>query len=106
MSQLDRGLCLSPQRLRGHKALEVKRLFPREHVIHSPAQLMGEDGQRFGFAVFVFEFGKVRFSWVALPDKEDRRFRKRPAEMDVADLLPEVPSRLPPDSFAHFTKRQ
>lgn len=39
MGQLDRGLCLSPQRLRGHKALEVKGLFPREQVVHGPAQL-------------------------------------------------------------------
>ena len=56
VGQLDRRLCLSPQRLRGDKALKIKRLFPREHVIHGPAQLMGEYGQRFGFAVFVFEF--------------------------------------------------
>jgi hypothetical protein len=45
MSQLDRGLCLSPQWLRGHKAIEIKRLFPREHVIHGSTQLMGERGQ-------------------------------------------------------------
>jgi hypothetical protein len=48
MSQLDRGLGLSPQRLRGHKAGEINRVFPREHVIHGPTQLMGEYGQRFG----------------------------------------------------------
>jgi hypothetical protein len=37
MSQLGHGLCLSPQRLRGHKALEIKGLFPRKHVVHGPA---------------------------------------------------------------------
>src|SRR5262249_39223973 len=47
-SQLGSGLCLSPQRLRGDKAIEVKRLFPREHAVHSPTQLMREHGQRFG----------------------------------------------------------
>ena len=31
MSQLDGGLCLSPQRLRSHKTLKIKRVFPREH---------------------------------------------------------------------------
>ncbi len=61
VGQLDGGLGLSPQRLRGDKALEVKRVFPREHVVHGPAQLVGEHGERFGFAVFVFEFRKILF---------------------------------------------
>ena len=34
VGQLDDGLPLSPQRLRGDKTLEIKRLFAREHVIH------------------------------------------------------------------------
>ena len=79
MSQLDRGLCLSPQRLRSHKAIEIKRLFPREHVIHGPAQLMGEYGQRFGLTVFVFKFGKIRFSRLTLADEEHGGFGKGPA---------------------------
>ena len=54
MSQLGQGLCLSPQRLRSHKAVEIKRLFPREHVIHGAAELVREYRERFGFAVFVF----------------------------------------------------
>jgi len=52
-------LHLSPQRLRGDKALEIKRLFPREHVVHGPAQLVGEYGERFRFAVFMFQFRKI-----------------------------------------------
>jgi len=79
VSQLGGGLCLSPQRLRSHKALEIKRVFPREHVIHSPAQLMGEHGQRFGFAVFLFEFGEILFPQLVLAYEEDRGFRKGPA---------------------------
>ena len=79
VGQLDGGLRLSPQRLRGDKALEVKRLFPREHVVHGPAQLVSEHGQRFGFAVFVFEFSKVLFARLTLADEEDRGFGKRPA---------------------------
>ena len=61
MSQLGGGLRLSPQGLHGNKALEVKHLFPREHVVHRTAQLVGEDSERLGFTVFAFEFGKVRF---------------------------------------------
>jgi len=46
---VDRGLRLSPQRLRGQQAIEVKGLFPREHVSTRPAQLVREYGERFGF---------------------------------------------------------
>ena len=62
VGQLGSRLPLSPQRLRRNKTLEVKRLFPREHVIHRSAQLVCEYGQRFGFAVFVFQFRKVVFA--------------------------------------------
>ena len=87
MGQLDDGLRLSPQRLRGHKACEVKRLFPREHVIHGPAQLVGEHGQRLGFAVFVFEFNKILFAWLTLTDEEHGGFGTGPAQRDGADLF-------------------
>ena len=59
MGQLDGGIGLSPQRLRGHKTREVKRVFPRAHVVHGPAELVGEHGQGFGFAVLVCQFGKI-----------------------------------------------
>ena len=54
VGQLGRRLHLSPQRLRGHKASEIKRWFPREQVVHSTGQLVREYGQGFGFAGFVF----------------------------------------------------
>ena len=87
IGQLDDRLRLSPQRLRGHKAIQIKRLFPREHVVHGPAQLVGEHGQRFGFAVFVCKCGAILFPWLTLADEEDGGFGKRPAEMDVANLF-------------------
>ena len=87
VGQLDHGLRLSPQRLRGHKALEIKGLFPREQVIHGAPQLRCKYRERFGFAVFVFEFGKIRFPRLTLADEEHGGFGKRPAEMDVADLF-------------------
>ena len=68
VGQLDRRLGLSPQRLRGDKALQIKPLFPREQVIHGPAQLVGEDRERFGFAVLVFKCGEIRLPRLTLPD--------------------------------------
>jgi hypothetical protein len=59
VGQLDGGLRLPPQRLRGDKAIKVKGLFAREHVVHRPAQLVREHGQRFSFAVFVCQFRKI-----------------------------------------------
>ena len=94
MSQLGDGLCLSPQRLRGHKAVESKRVFPREHVIHGAPQLVGEHSERFGFAVFVFEFGKIRFPRLTLADEEHGGFGKGPAQMNIANLFARRPESL------------
>jgi len=67
VGQLGGRLPLSPQRLRRNKTLEVKRLFPREQVIHGARQLVPEDRQGFGFAVLVFEFREILFSQLGLP---------------------------------------
>jgi len=67
VGQLDGRLRLSPQGLRGDKASKVKRLFPREHIIHGPRQLMGQYGQRFGFAVFVLQLRKIFLAGLVLP---------------------------------------
>ena len=67
VGQLGGRLRLSPQRLRGNKAMEVKRLFPREHVVHGARQLVPEYRQGFGFAVFVFEFREIFFPQLVLP---------------------------------------
>ena len=87
VGQLDGRLRLSPQRLRGHKALQVKRLFPRKHVVHGPRQFLRQHGERFGFAVFVFQFRKVRFARLIVTQEQGGGFRKRPAQMDVANLF-------------------
>jgi len=54
VGQLDGRLRLSPQGLRGDEALEIKRLFPRQQVIHGPRQFMREHGERLRLAVFMF----------------------------------------------------
>ena len=77
-------------------------MFSREHVIHGPAQLVREDSERFGFAVFVFEFGKILFPGLALADEEDRGFGKGPAQMHVADLFARSPQSFAVRFFGAF----
>jgi hypothetical protein len=67
--------------------LESKRLFPRAQVIHGPRQLVGPHGERLGFAVFVFEFGKVLLARLVVAQEEPGRLRNRPAQVHGADLL-------------------
>ena len=67
VGQLGGRLYLSPQRLRRNKALEVKRLFPREHVVHGACKLVAENRQGFSFAVFVFQFRKIFLTKMILP---------------------------------------
>jgi hypothetical protein len=66
VGQFDGRLGLSPQGLCSDKALESKRLRPRQQVIHGPRQLMGEHGQRCGFAVLVVECGKILLAQLVL----------------------------------------
>jgi hypothetical protein len=71
--QLDGRLSRSPQWLRGHKALESKRLVPRKHEIDGPGQLLGEHSQRLALAMLAFELGEVRFAKLVLASEEGRR---------------------------------
>ena len=66
IGQLDRGLRLSPQRLRGDKAREIKCLFSRAHGVPGPRQFVREHGERLGFAVLAFECGAIRFPQLVL----------------------------------------
>ena len=66
VGQLDGRLRLSPQGLRGNKTLEVKCLFPHEHVVQGPRQLVPEDRSGLSFAVFAFEFHEILFSQLVL----------------------------------------
>ena len=88
VGQLGSRRRLSPQRLRGNKPLAVKRLFPREQVIQGTRELMPEDGEGFGCAVFVVEFQEIRFPQLVLPSEEDRGFGKGPTQLAVANLFP------------------
>jgi len=48
---------------------------------------MCEDRERCGFAVLVFELRKICFPRLTLAEEEHRRFGKRPASVDSADLF-------------------
>lgn len=91
VGQLGSRLRLSPQRLRGNKALQIKPLFPREHGVHGAGQLVPEYRQGLGFAVVVFQFRKIFLAELILPQEENCRFRKGPAPMHVADLFARGP---------------
>ena len=88
MNQLDGRLGLAPQRVRGHQAVEIKRLFPRAQVIHGAPSLVSEPSARFSLAMCVFECGKIGFPRLALTDQEHGGCGTRPAQRHVADLFP------------------
>ena len=48
---------------------------------------MGKHGERFGFAVLMFQLRKICFAGLILTEEEHRRFRKGPAQGHVANLL-------------------
>ena len=57
-----------------------------QYVIHRTGQLMGEDGERFALAVFCLQAGPIFLADRIMPEKESRRFRKRPLEIGLAAL--------------------
>ena len=71
--------------------MEINRGFPREQVVHGPAQLMSAHGERCGFAVCVCELGNIRFSWLTLADEPPGRFGTGPASVHGANLFPGRP---------------
>ena len=60
-------------------------------IIHGACELVGQHGERFGFAVLVCQFRKIVFAGLVLSQEEDGRFRTGPAQMPVADLLTRGP---------------
>ena len=56
-------------------------------MIHGACQLLGQEGQGFALAVFVLQFRQVLLASGIVPQKEDRRFRKGPCELGIADLF-------------------
>ena len=87
MSQVGDGLYLSPQGLRSHNALQIKRVFPRAQVIHDASQLVGEHPERCGLAMLVFQFREIVFPRVTLADEQPGGFGNGPPSMPVAHLV-------------------
>lgn len=64
----------------------------REHVVHRAPDLVGEDRERFPFAVAPFESRLEPLALSVLAQERDRGLGKRPFEMDIA-LLRASPGR-------------
>src|SRR5215510_9480622 len=54
------------------------------YVIHCPRQWMGSDGERFALAMVFRQAGQICLADRMMPEKEPRRFRKRPRERGLA----------------------
>jgi hypothetical protein len=57
-----------------------------EHEVYSPADLVGEDGERFSLAVFADQAAVIVLSLFVYPDEEAGCLGECPLEVDVADL--------------------
>ncbi len=67
---------------------------------------MGQHGERFGIAVVVGQFRKIVLAGGGWRKQSTAASAKAQRKCPLPIFLPEAPSRLPLDSFAHFTKRQ
>jgi len=85
--QLGVGLSRPLPALRTEELIHVKSLFPFEHVIDGSAQLMSENRECLGLAVFGCKLFHVSLSRRVPSQKEYRGFREGPLEVDIADLF-------------------
>jgi hypothetical protein len=85
----------------GEELFHAEGLLSFEHEVYSPADLVGEDGERFPLAVFADQAAVIVLSLFVYPDEETGCLGECPLEVDVADL-----AVLPPDSRGHLTRRQ
>jgi hypothetical protein len=86
--------------------MNIKSLYTREHEVDGSGDLMSEYCEGFPVAMFLLQSGVAGFPLGVAAEKENRGLREGPFELGVADFLPEVPMRFPPDSLAHLTRRQ
>ena len=68
------------------KCVHIAHRVTPPHVVHRTGQCMGEDGERFALAMFFLHAGPICWADRIIPEKEYRRFRKRPLERGIADL--------------------
>src|SRR5512139_1099393 len=73
-------LCMSKEGLHAEGFLSF------EHKVHSPTDLVGDDGEGFSLAVFADQAAVVLLGLFVSPEELTGRFGKCPLEVDVAEL--------------------
>src|SRR4029450_7147912 len=58
-----------------------------EHVVDGPSKFMGQDGQRFSFAMFFLQAGQKLLSVGIVTQEQRGRFGKAPLEVGFTDFL-------------------
>ena len=72
----------------GFKELvHVESLLPFKDIVGSPAEFMSEDGEGFGFTVFIFEPFFELHPLGVTPEEEDGGLGESPLEVSVTDFL-------------------
>jgi len=97
---MDAGACSSPERfqlggrlihplqfLKTEELFLVKSLLVFKHEVDGPPQLVGEDREGLGFAVFTGKPLEVLFPRLIALEEKDRSLREGPLEVGVADLF-------------------
>ena len=87
---------LVPVRRRAHprrsistvqESLHIESLFPPEHGIHRPSEFVRQNRQGLALAVFLFQTSQVRLTGGIVFQEQHGRFRERPLQMRIADLV-------------------
>jgi hypothetical protein len=84
------GVSRIPSRLLSYcfeKPLGIKRRPPFQHGVYSAPELLGEDGQGFGFAVPADQFLMIELGRQILSKEQAGCLAEGPFQMDVSDLV-------------------
>ncbi len=102
--QLDLRLTRSAP-LGTQEHIYIKGCFALEHVIDGPRQFMRQDGERFSFGMRFSERTRSFWPWGLFRKNNAAASEKAHVRWALPMFLPEVPQRLPADSFAPLTRR-
>ena len=70
----------------GEESIHAEGFLSFEHEVGSPADLVGEDGERFSLAVFADQAAATVLSLFVYPDEETGCLGECPLEVVVSDL--------------------
>ena len=66
---------------------------------------MRQDAPGFPLVMLLLQTAQQLLALGIVTQAESGSFSKGPLEVRIADFLPEVPTRLPPDALRHVTRR-